>query len=62
MSFHIDVASPGMALVRINCVQVCHIVHVIQVCSRWRFTNYVDCLGETLGPDMGFLLASVALD
>ena len=30
MSVHVDVASPGMALIRINGVQVCHIIHVIQ--------------------------------
>ena len=62
MSVHVDVASPGMALVRINGVQVRHIVHVIQVCSRWQFTNYRDCLGETLGAEVAFLLASVAPD
>ena len=62
MSIHVDVASPGMTLIRINGVQVCHIVHVIQVCSRLRFTNYCDGLGETLGAEMAFFLASVALD
>lgn len=59
VSIHIDMTGPGMALVRVDRVQSCH---VVQMLSRCWFTNYCNCLGETLGAEMAFFLAPVVLD